>query len=448
MERFGGSPATSGRSTISQTVSSSKAGTSAVPFLTTKQFLRLVQPIDETTLPIPRLASKGQTYTFPFTFVIPQSLLPTACTHTTENQAVKYAHLRLPPSLGDPSVLSQDKDDLAPDMTRISYAIRVRVARMRDADGKTVVLADSSRKIAVSPEFPDEPPVHIENKSKDFVLRKEKDLRKGLLGRKIGRICVFAEQPQPLRLAPNSPCPPSTTVPVSLTFTPANSEIPPPGLSNLTAKLKTSTYFSTTRATYIPTPSRATPDPSIGNYTESTLLSSRCISNVKWENNSSSSKPVYAAQVVVPITVPKCKHLVPSFSTCFVNRSYILDLSVSVCTSNHNQTSLNLKLPLQISQPSKDALEYANTDTGIGEFFTPRIITPSTLLQENVIMPPPSFEDGEPRQQREESISQLPQSMLVRPPNRMPPPGYSVFGNAGGLPARIPDPIGISPGCG
>lgn len=436
MERFGGTSTTSGRTTVAQT------------------FLRLVQPVDETTLPIPRIAVKGKTYMFPFTFVIPQNLLPSACTHITENQAVMDAHLHLPPSIGDPAVLTEDKDDLAPDMTRISYAIRVRVVRARETEYKKVIIADTSLRVAVSPECPDAPPVHIETNSKDFVLQKEKDLRKGLLGRKIGRFSVLAEQPKPLRLVPNSPCPPSTTVPVFLAFMPTDPEIPPPELGTLSAKLRTNTFFSTTKMTYIPTPARATPDPTVGNYTESTLLSSRCISNVKWERDYPSSKPRYTAQAIVPVTAPKCKQLVPSFSSCFLSRSYILDLSLSVRTSNHSQPSLALKIPLQVSQPPLQAIAQSQAaDSGVEEFFTPRVIAPSTLLQEIAMMPPSEPQGGEPQPpppppQQTGQVSQLPQSMMVRPPNRMPPSGYAVFGNSGGVPVRIPDPIGISPGCG
>jgi hypothetical protein len=447
MERFGGSPATSGRTSVSQTVSF-PGGTCPedvrIPFLTTTQFLRLTQPVDESTLPIPRVATKGKTYTFPFTFVIPERLLDTACDHLVENSLVKDAHLHLPPSLGDRSV-GDGKDDLAPDMTRITYAIRTRILRKRDADDKLVILADIARKIPVSPSFEVAPPMHIPEKSKDFILRREKDLRRGLLGRKFGRISVFAEQPQPLKTNPNSPCPASTTVSVSLTYISNDPQAPPPPLETLTAKLRTSTFFSTTRQAYIPTFSRSMPDPSVGNYTESTLLSSRCVAGANWEQQQSSdrsSKTAYKASLVVPVITPKGKHLVPSFSTCFASRSYTLDLSVSVRTSNHSQTSLSLKIPLQVCQPAKDVADQYDGG-GVEEFFTPRVVAPATLVGETrMLAPPPAFEEGVPRG------GQLPPSMLVHPPNQMPPPGFSVFGAVSGVPQRIPDPLGISPGCG
>ncbi|KAF8243772.1 hypothetical protein K440DRAFT_636782 [Wilcoxina mikolae CBS 423.85] len=416
MERFGGSAATSRRTTVSQTVS----GTSPdirIPFLTTTQFLRLVQPVDETTLPIPRVATKGKTYTFPFTFVIPDRLLPSACDHVVENSSVKDAHLHLPPSLGDRSV-GDGKDDLAPDMTRITYAIRTRILRKREVDDKVTVLADISRKILVSPSFEVAPPVHIPEKSKDFVLRREKDLRRGILGRKLGRIAVFADQPQPLKDSPNSPYPASTSVTVSLTYVSNDPNSQPPALETLTAKLKTSTFFSTTRQTYIPTFSRSTPDPSVGNYTETFLLSSRCIAAAEWEKQPSTSKATYKATLLVPILPPKGKRLLPTFSSCFISRSYTLDLAVSIRTSSHSQTSLSLKLPLQVV--SQDA---GGEGVDVEEFFTPRLV-------------------GRMEEEQEE---QLPRRMLTAP-NTMPTAlGYVLFA---GVPTSIPEPVGISPGCG
>ena len=290
----------------------------------------------------------------------------------------------------------------------------------------------------------------IDDSSKDYVLRKEKDLRKNLLGRKLGRLTFSADQPQALQITPNCPCscPASTTVQVALSFVPNSPDTPPPELVSLTAKLVTSTFFSTVRAAYIPTLSRSAADPTTGVYTENTLLSSRCIGNVKWEPSSLAGKQTYHATLIVPVTAPKGKHLTPSFSSCFASRSYLLALSLSARPS----TSLTLKLPLQVSQPAVAFVPAV--DVGIDEFFTPRFVTPTSDIAQDVSFlrfgagaEPPAFEEGRG--------VQLPRSMLVHPPNvvqavtvAMGPPGYSLFGSAARMPERIPEPMGISPGCG
>lgn len=445
MEKFGTASTTasgSSRTCITNDVSSRFPGGAyqTIPFLTTNQFLRQVQPIDEATLPIPRIANKGQKYSFPFTFVIPDRLLPQACSHMfpVENDAVIDAHLRLPPSLGDLSVTGPDKDDMAPDMTRVTYAIHVQILRRREVDNKITILSDSSRKVAVFPICEDAPPAHIDSNSKDYRLQVEKDLRRGLLGGKFGRITVSAEQPRPVRVIPNCICPASITVPVSVTFVPKDTTTAPPELGSLTATLKTSTFFSTTKTGYIPSQSRSTPDFSVGNYTESTLLSSRTIAGVKWEKQMLpvDGKPVYKVQLVVPVTMPKGKLLVPSFSTCFITRCYTLDLVVTARTSNHSEPSMKLKLPLQVSNPEKRS----QLDQGIDEFFVPRVISPSAAEREDIMLTPsgspPEFQELQELQEVPPQISML------------PPPGYSVFGSIGSVPQRIPEPVGISPRCG
>src|SRR5687768_2124494 len=89
-------------------------------------FLRLYQPLDDSLYPQPRIAETGRTYRFPFTFVVPDQLLPQACSHDTLNPQVKRAHLQPPPSLGDPMLAGDGKtllDDMSPDMTKISYVV-------------------------------------------------------------------------------------------------------------------------------------------------------------------------------------------------------------------------------------------------------------------------------------------------------------------------------------
>ena len=46
-----------------------------------QNFLRLVQPMDDADVPEDRILQAGKTYRYPFTFVVPQNLLPQSCTH-------------------------------------------------------------------------------------------------------------------------------------------------------------------------------------------------------------------------------------------------------------------------------------------------------------------------------------------------------------------------------
>jgi hypothetical protein len=337
--------------------------------------------------------------------VIPERLLPSSCDHTTENDTVNDAHLHLPPTFGDARVLDRHgcpTDDYAPAMAQVTYVVRARVLRTRrESESQTVTLGEAYQKVAISPTFEDSPPIHVDDKSKEYVLRKSKDLRCGFIGKKLGRLSVFSEQPRPLRLRLNSLCPVSTTVTVTMTFSSTDPSIPPPTLGNLFAKLKVATFFSTSKMSYIPRhPQRELETTSYaGVYTGSTLLSTRCIAGVKWEDMGSKE---YKADLVVPISTPKGKHLPPSFSSCHITRSYTLELVLSVHTSNHFQAKLKLKLPLQIGQPTE------NVDNDSAQIW----------------------------------ISTATATTTTTTPRHPPPPVYELFCRP-----RIPEPIGISPGC-
>ena len=85
-------------------------------------FVRLIQPLDTSILSDPRIIEAGKVYKFPFTFVVPNTLLPQACTHSKRPGFPEGGHLSPPPSLGDPLVASMGRslmDDMAPDMGTI-----------------------------------------------------------------------------------------------------------------------------------------------------------------------------------------------------------------------------------------------------------------------------------------------------------------------------------------
>ncbi|TGZ83525.1 hypothetical protein EX30DRAFT_84087 [Ascodesmis nigricans] len=428
MDRLGATPASgSGQTSVTQTVSGgqrSRDSNVKRPFLIEEKFLRLIQPIEESAYPIPRVASGS--ISFPFTFVVPSHFLPTVCSSKDDNLVVKAAHVQLPPSFGD-SPRTDGYDDMAPDMTKISYNIRAQVHRKREDNTKICVISDSQR-VHIRPTFEESPPVHVSRNSTDYVLHKEKDLRKGFLGRKIGRFTATAPEPNAMQLSTTSFCPATTTVPIDLTFTPSNLHSVPPPLGSVTTKLRSSTFFSTTHTSYIPTPSTARLDPLVGHYHESTLLSSRNIANTAWTLSTSptTGRLQYKAQLTLPITEPKGKTLIPSFSTCYISRSYRLEIAISVHTSSHSQPSLTLKVPLQVARPGKNEggeIHDGEILRDVEAFFTPRSVAP-----------PPGWSAPEARAGR--------RGMPVRE-------GYSTFGGqVAVLPVRIPSPMGISPGCG
>ncbi|CAZ80047.1 unnamed protein product [Tuber melanosporum] len=431
LDRLGPTPASSGRT------------------YTEKTFLKLTQPIDDTLLPIPRLLTKSKTYTFPFEFVIPAKLLPSACSHrhsTSGQETTEWEeHLQLPPTSGDPTLPDANGalvDDLFPDMLRIAYSINARIIRRREVDNKPLVLSSSARRVRVMPYVEDAPPIMLDSDGaaggvgaggKRYVLTKEKDVKKSLFKPRLGRLQVSANQPTPLHLHdPNKPsCPSTTMIPISLLFTkttPSSSTTPPPKLSTVTTKLRTHTTFSTTPQPH--TLQQGTLG-LVGNYSATQTLSTRCIANTPWTGNE--------AKLSVPVSPPKGVMLVPSFSTCLGARSYVLEVIIGV----HNSSSITLRIPLQVSfPPPVGAGDGVGVGVGVEEYFTPRSVAPPSS--------PVAEEEEEEEVVAVEREGQLPPHMRPRanlPPERLPAFAFPPMGGEGGV-VRIPSPVGISPGCG
>ena len=100
-------------------------------------FVRLVHPLDTSAFSESRLLLAGKIYKFPFTFVVPHTLLPQACTHARKPGFPEGGHLTLPPSLGDPLVVSMGRslmDDMAPDMGTIGTLFSRIIFLVQDFD--------------------------------------------------------------------------------------------------------------------------------------------------------------------------------------------------------------------------------------------------------------------------------------------------------------------------
>ncbi|OMP82372.1 hypothetical protein BK809_0006682 [Diplodia seriata] len=419
----------------------------------THQFLKLRQPIDESTLPMPRIAEAGRTYKFPFTFVIPAHLLPKSCQRYANDQ-VRAAHLQVPPSMGDTSISGHSGkllDDLAPEMARISYAIKVTVTRERETDGKVVTLVDKSKKVRVKPAFEEQPPLVVGSKDAEYRLRQEKNIRKGIFKGKLGRLVMETQQPRSLcipgaRTPENDPI--TTSAKVFLRFDPADENSLPPRLNSLSSKLKVTTFYATTPRRQFPSREQVMLDISQGTYSDTLPLSSRCMAAVQWTKHrptadeiAAASNPdisrrdsgisdcsavsigknipepsdayvagrsYYIANLLIPIQLPVNKSFIPTFHSCLISRVYRLDLSLSLSATS----SINLKVPVQVtaetsaegaSERAERAASQAmqsDTDAAMDEVFAPRSVAPpnaeflegSQMVQAMGNVAPPGYE--------------------------------------------------------
>ena len=419
-------------------------------------FLKLFQPIDPSLLPSDRVAKEGQIYEVPFTFVVPERLLPQSCGHCRDNDAVLDAHLALPPTFGDPTTMNSGgrfSNDLTPEMTQISYALKVIITHQTGSIGKSSILDESVKKLRIIPAMEEQPPVSVPgNKDDTYTLKKEKDLKKGLFKGKLGRLTVEAAQPKSLRLPMpgySSTCRTSTMSILNLRFDPAEDSAAPPRLGSLVNKLKVSTLFATLPIGDIPIrPSHFTQKVQRGVYSETIALSCRNVESAPWivhdASKSSSQTPkhdhtgsvdgsgkspssesqapsiFYTSQILVPISLPtNSKTFVPTFHSCLISRIYMLDISLSVNSTGKtiSSTTMHLKLPIQISSEGNP-----NARPTISEAEAQAIAAREAnydLQPRSVAPPSPEYTE------RAEIVRPLPRETTVSPPV------YSAFGAGG-----------------
>lgn len=366
-------------------------------------FLRLTMPIPASAYRDSYALLPDRPRSFPFHFIVPDQLLPTACSHEIKAPHVHAAHIHLPPSMGEPLL---PLDDLAPEMSKISYAITAKlVQRGPLASSPPQVIAEAQRKLHIIPAIPEAPPLHIApNVSSPWTFEKTKTLRKGVFAGPLGLLTVSTTQPRALQLSPSSPHA-STAALLSLRFEPASPGSAPPRLGLLTAKITATTFHTIRAARDIPDEqTRASPyEVYSGTYAMTVPLASRCVEGAKWtwhvpapayerrdsgydtasvssgsgsgsgsassissSSLSSDKKRVlgagkgergwYEASIPVPVTLPTTKTWLPTFHSCLASRFYALGLEIAVHTPGTGvpATSVSLKVPVQIAAVARE----------------------------------------------------------------------------------------------
>ncbi|KAL6705922.1 hypothetical protein ACN47E_006201 [Coniothyrium glycines] len=334
------------------------------------RFLVLRQPIAREHFPTSRIFKSGESYRFPFTFTIPSQLLPKACTHVVAADHVRDTHCQLPPSLGDPDLAGFGNtllDDLAPQMSKITYGVKVKIAQLRASEGITV-LAEKTKKVRVKPVFQEQAPLNIDNND-EYRPKQEKVVKKGLFKGRLGTLTAKTAQPPPLvipgaRSTNNEPI--STLAKLVLRFDPVEDGSGPPQLQSMVTKIKVCTYYASAPRQSFPSRASLGFDLTQGVYSEKVPLSSLCIASAQWEEHDSAANPTaeslirrdsgisdcsalsdaetafaigvlpaskdyrkgkfYTTQIFIPITLPMNKNFVPSFHCCLISRIYSLSL--------------------------------------------------------------------------------------------------------------------------
>ena len=376
-------------------------------------FLRLSHPIESVDLSEHRLACGQQSYTIPFAFTVPDALLPYACSNTAANgNAIRRAHLLLPPSLGTSQTNGVFSDDLGPKKAKVTYTIHVKVRKQLPRC--VAIPLQKARLVCVIPTRDEEPPVLVEGNDTHYRLLHEKDISRGpsVVGKAVGRlIATVSELPAFLLPHPGAADSsiPALTAAVNLRFHSVRLGEPPPQLRSVTIKLHSFTFFGALVAGTIPKPGDFQENRTgHTQYMNTTRLEECLVNDVKWStrgptdveanlrhrSRSSSTAttlpyptPIstneqssyYTASLQIPIRLPRRssdqseqKLFTPTFSSCIISRAYSLELKISykAASATSHETSketttarsmarcltpcshLTLRVPLQIRLPA------------------------------------------------------------------------------------------------
>ncbi|KAL5333944.1 hypothetical protein BJX70DRAFT_379579 [Aspergillus crustosus] len=302
-------------------------------------------------------------------------------------------------------------DDMSPEMSRITYHIRAEVIQ-NPVVGPAKSLKQAQRKIRIIPAVEEEPPLTVLDDDPVYRIRKEKDVRRGTMRPRQGRLVMAASQPKPFQLgSPSSPSDSvSTVTTVHLRFDPVGDE-QPPSLGTVWSKLRVATYYAVFPWEDYPNSSMVSLVGLSGQgvYHETVPLSKMCVASAQWTKHTSNTlvrrdslqstsstesitgpsaaflgSTYYTVALTVPVTLPTDKALVPTFHSCLMSRVYSLELCVSYHTPNMNilTPTVSLKLPVQVTSKrtvtesdnlSEDEITQEEIDA---EFFSPRSVAP------------------------------------------------------------------------
>ncbi|KAL3478421.1 hypothetical protein BJX99DRAFT_224466 [Aspergillus californicus] len=317
------------------------------PAKASHEFLKLIQQIDPSTLPTPRVLQKKRKYEIPFSFEVTDYLPSSACPHSA-NPLVKAAHLHVPPSCGDASISGfggKLRDDSAPAACKVAYAIVAKLERPSLTTGVQETMIERRLKIRIKPLANDValPELPVAALSEEYRLYHEETvLESGK--RPVGQLAVSVQQPDcfnhPLR---DSISLVSKAIRVSLVYTP-NSSKPPPELKSLRGQIIVTTIYTTTLTeTQHPIPRRKDLFNRPVNYKDAELpLSIPSLPQLRWTR----SEGNYTATLLIPVTLPKDKSFIPTFHSCLISRVYSLAFQLSV---QGVSAPLKMRVPMQIA---------------------------------------------------------------------------------------------------
>ncbi|KAE8149855.1 hypothetical protein BDV25DRAFT_155472 [Aspergillus avenaceus] len=309
-----------------------------------RQFQNIKYDVDESGFPPMNKFKSKQRYRFKFDFEVRDHLPPEACTHAVASPVVRQAHLRPPPSFGDPTVSGLGgklRDDYAPPTCRIVYTIQVNVLRNIPISDKKSVLMTRTLKLRVKPAIDATPPLDLMSSPNDYCLEQDHAVLDSRSKAPMGQLTVILDPPKsfclPLR-DPHSLV--SSTVNMALRYETSEAHPELPQLQSFRGQLVATTFYTVTHHDDLPTKKKDffnRPK----NYSDTQFPPfSYSMASLDWVQV---SHTMYETALLVPLTLPRL-NFIPTFHTCLVSRIYALELRITV----PGAAPFTLKAPVHI----------------------------------------------------------------------------------------------------
>ncbi|CAI7663437.1 unnamed protein product [Penicillium pancosmium] len=335
-----------------------------------RNFLEMRQPIEKGCFTPYEVLENGFLYRVPFTFIVPDKLPFHACHHRENFSNVINCHLALPPSFGgfgENGNKSRD-DNMCPVNLSIFYAVEATVANDQAGGSRTEEAWNfASKKIFVTPFS--ESKIYLGAPS-GLMLSQVPSKLLAARRREITELQLESLAPRSvtIRLPSQKDAKLSTAIiPIKITFEPGHGGAPPK-LRRISRKLVAHTtahaVLFRASATGPVRQSRQrvyTCDMSLPDLNVSSLRWQTCppafsdsLSVTGPDSNASDTIPGVKGSasetlLPIPVSLPQDAKLAPSFESCFISRSYALEIGLSYrATRRMGRSFVGLKIPLEL----------------------------------------------------------------------------------------------------
>ncbi|KAJ5342858.1 hypothetical protein N7541_011982 [Penicillium brevicompactum] len=322
-----------------------------------KKFLSMQHPIPDFLWDTKRL-EPGQTYRFPFTFVVPEQLPVQACYHQCAHHQIQQHHLRLPASLGFHSQNttqnhSQSKD-MSPNIAKVCYGIRFTVWKKNEKEDKMKKIHSSAYPVQIMPLRCENSPILVPPKSKYYRMSSEKNVSKGVMQRSSGKFTASSNQPPAIHL--QSPRPqsgePSTVLKLDLQFEPSKEGESPPRILAAQFQLRAMTFFALEPWQDYPDLSDITTWDRQGFWSEYVSLQPEADMDLEWKATSSKEhdRRIFTTSVEARVSLPSHQIYPTTFHSCLVSRVYALKviLFYRAHGKKRGTSRLSLSVPVEV----------------------------------------------------------------------------------------------------